>query len=497
MKDIDNITDRDLAVLKSLTNPDDPREKKYRWDLRYQQEILSMLLMDSVFLTQSMQLIKPSYFVDKVHEVICSILFDYFFKYNKLPTKPYIASEIGSRYPNDSKKLLIYTGELEALTTSYIPGLESRDACLDKITEFAKEQALRYAVSVTLDLLEKGARDRWTKIESLFKQALLTDRNFDIGLDYFQTLEERYERMAKLNTNKEVFITGMDGIDCGLSAGGICRGELAAFLGASGSGKSMFLVRSAVRNFLRGKRILYISLEMDEDKLARRFDAMLSVGNIRTLLDRKEQVIAALKECVKGEEDKRMLIIKQFPAGTADVHTIRAFLSQLGLRGWKPDMMCVDYVGEMREQEGIKTYESRQRAVRDLRALAVEENFAVFTAMQANRRSKEDQDNVSVIDDSMLADSFGQARVCDAIWSINQSANEKAMNLGRIFVVKHRDGNSRYQIFFKQNKETLDFNEISQQAHGEMMSEFRVRKADSTEIVKVEGKKKFAPNEES
>lgn len=503
MKDLDNISQRDLDIMKSLVNPDDAREKKYRWDLRYQQEVLGMLLMDKVFLIQSMQLIRPEYFVDKAHEVICDILFRYFSRYNQLPAKFVIANEIRERYPDNDKRVLIYTGELEALTASYIPGLESRDACLDKITEFAKEMALRAAVSRTLDLLESTDRERWTKIEDLFKKALLTDRNFDIGLDYFQTLDERYERMIAQMERKEVFTSGFDQIDRGLTAGGICRGELAAYMGVSGAGKSLMLVKAAVQNLVNayeveatGKKILYVSLEMSEDKLAKRFDSMVSQVDINSLIDKKDIVKNAIREQIRGEDDKRKLIIKQFPAGTADVNTIRAYMAQTALYGWSPDLVIVDYVGELKDYEGIKTYESRQRLVRDLRALAVEHNVAVFTALQANRRGKEEQQDDSPIDDSMLADSYGQSRVCDAIWSINQSPAEKEMGLARIYIAKHRDGNSRYLCYVKQDRQTLMYSDITKETYNIERSKFSVKKSSELEIDKVIGKKRFKQNDE-
>lgn len=499
MKDLNNITEQEKLLLQSLVNPDDPREKKYKWDMRYQQEILGMLLCDKVFLIQSMQLIKPNYFVDKAHEAICEILFSYFDKYSQLPAKFVINNEIRERFPDDAKRVMIYTGEVEALMTSYIPGLESRDHCLDKITEFAREQALRSAVSVTLDLLEKNEGGKWGRIEDLFKKALLVDRNFDIGLDYFQTLEERYDRMEKQAADKEVFVTGFDSIDSpekGLSAGGICRGEIAAFMGMPGTGKSILLVKTAAQNVARGKKVLYLSLEMDQDKIARRFDAMMGLYNIRTLTEQKTEVIAALRDYVKGEEDKRRLIIKQFPAGTVDVSTIRAYLAQLALQGWKPDMMCVDYVGEFKDDPNVKTYESRQRIVRDLRGMATEENMAIFTAMQPNRGGREAQDNAGVIDDSQLGDSFGQARPLDALWSINQNSQEKQIGVGRIFVVKHRDGRSRYTLFFQQNKDTLDVREISPETYGNKLSQFSKKKTEDTEdnVMQVVGKKSFKPN---
>lgn len=478
------MTEQEKLILGSLVNPDDPKEQKYNWDFRYQQEILSMLLMDRVFLIQSMQLIRPEYFLDKAHEMICSILFGYFNRYDhQMPPKFAIANEIRQRLGDNERKILIYIGELEALIGSFIPGLESREACMDKITEFAKEQSLRGAVSQTLGLLEGKEPDKWVKIENIFKKALLTDRNFDEGLDYFQTLEERYDRMQKMSEQKEVFVTGFDGIDDplrGLSAGGLCRGEIGAFMALSGVGKSLALAKCAVRNLLRGKKVLYVTLEMDQDKVAKRFDAMLARENIRTLMDRREFVISGVKERVRDDEDKRRLIIKQFAAGTADMLTIRAYTAQLNLHGFKPDMLCVDYVGEFKDDPSVKLYESRQKIVRDLRGFGVEENHATFTALQPNRQGREAQEE-SFIDDAQLGDSFGQVRPLDALWSLNQNPAEKALGIGRVFVVKHRDGRSRYSFPFKQDPETLDIFEITDETYGNLRSQFAIKKSEDTE----------------
>lgn len=489
------LSKEETDILESLVNPDENRESQYRWDLRYQQEILSMLLMDKVFLIQSRQLVKPKYFVDRVHQTICGFLFDYFDKYQQLPPKFVIATHLKEKFKDSDKKLIVHMGELNVLLEEYICGLESRDHCLGKIRNFAKEQALKCAVSETLSIIETKSEDKWSKIEEVFRSALSVDFNFDGGLDYFQSLEDRYDRMEKQSLNKEVFITGFESIDSGLSSGGVCRGEIAAFMSTAGTGKSVLLVKTAAQNVLRGKKALFISLEMDQDKIAKRFDAMLTCEDIRSLLEKKNEVINALKDHIKDEEDKRRLIIKQFAAGTADMTTIRAYLTQLSLHGWKPDLLCVDYVGEFKDHEGIKTYESRQRIVRDLRGLATEENIAVFTALQSNRRGRESQDT-GVIDDDVLGDSFGQVRPLDCLYSINQNQQEKALGVGRIFVVKHRDGKSRYQLYYKQNKETLDMQEISQEIYGIKMSEFVKKKTDSTEdaINKIIGKKQFKPN---
>ena len=274
------------------------------------------------------------------------------------------------------------------------------------------------------------------------------------------------------------------------SAGGIGRGEIGAYMGQAGSGKSLLLVKAAVRNLLRAKKVLFISLEMDQDKIARRFDAQLAVADIKTLIDNRAYVIEALKDRVK-DMDKQQLVIKQFPAGVADMHTIRAYCAQLNLHGFKPDLLCVDYVGEFKDDVNVKTYESRQRIVRDLRGFGVAENHGTFTALQSNRMGRDAQKDGGFIDDENVGDSYGQLRPLDACWSLNQQIEEKSQNVGRMFVVKHRDGRSRYSFPFKQDMKTLDICEISYESYNNIRSQFVKKKGEDTEgeIQKVVGKK--------
>lgn len=478
------LTEQEKQKLQDYLVPEE-RQETYPWESEYQRQVLSMLLHDRTFLIQSIQLVKPKYFKNTAHELICEILFNHFNKYKQLPPKSVIVTEINEQKKND-QKLFWYKAELEACLMGYIPGLNSREHCLDWITEFAKEQALRSALSISLDVLKTNPENKWVKIRELFRDALLVDRNFDTGLDYFTSLEDRYTRMAQADKEKEIFCTGFSDLDNRIACGGLMRGEIGAFMALPGVGKSNLLIKAAVVNFIRKKKILHISLEMDQDKIAKRFDAQLAGISIGKLLENKNAVLHSVKSLIDDYDDKTRLIIKQFPGGTADVDTIRAYMAQLNLHGFKPDLLLLDYVGEMKDIEGIKIHESRQRLVRDLRGFGVEEGHCTLTAMQPNRQGREQQEE-NVIDDSTLGDSFGQARPLDALWSINQTQIEKKMNVGRIFVVKHRDGQSRYTLHFKQNVETLDFEQISSAAYYDIMSQYKEKKGE--EVIG-----KFKPN---
>jgi replicative DNA helicase len=466
-------TDEELAKASSLSNPDDAQQSTYKHDFKISQKILGMLISDRHFLVQSMDLIKPEYFEDDGHRLICNIVFDFFKAYKDLPSKVEIQNEIKEKRGN-SDHLYQYLGELEAIIVGHVPASNTREYLMDKIVEFAKEQAARCAVARTMDVLKKKPQGGWNKIWELWREALTTDKGHDIGLEYLPTLEERYDRMLKKET-KEIFSSGFPGIDNMLSSGGMTRGEIGAFVGLSGSGKSIALINAAQRNLMMDKRVCYITLELSEDKVAQRFDSLLTDIEYRALKEHKDHVIKTIRHQFRHCEDQRRLTIKHYPGGTADVNTIRAYLSQLSLYQFKPDLLIVDYVGELKDIPGIKTYESRQLLVRELRTLAQEEQMCALTAFQANRKGREIQDIEGSIDDDALADSFGQMRPMDCVWSINKL---EGSNLGHIYAMKHRDGRSKEQIWYELNVNTLKMNELTREDFRIKSADFRKKKAN-------------------
>ena len=163
--------------------------------------------------------------------------------------------------------------------------------------------------------------------------------------------------------------------------------------------------------------------------------------------------------------------------------------------GFDPDFVIVDYIGEMADIPGMKTYESREKTVRDLRALATEENVFVATAMQPNRGSKEVQKNAGGrLDDEHLADSFGQIRPLDGCFSIMQNDAEKTLGIGRFYVIKQRDGESRFQIYLSFNKQNLKITEISQATYMDKMNSHKESVVDDVKMDHII--KPFAPEDD-
>ena len=158
-------------------------------------------------------------------------------------------------------------------------------------------------------------------------------------------------------------------------------------------------------------------------------------------------------------EDKNRLIVKQFPAGSIDVNDIRAYLNQLELYSFIPDVLIVDYPGEMKDTPGVAVWESKYRIIRDLRGLACEKKMLVFTAMQPNKSASELSAS-EFIEEGNIGASFDMFKPLDGLWSINRTTDEANAQVGRIFVVKSRNGKSRYHFPVEYNQEMLTLSEI-------------------------------------
>jgi replicative DNA helicase len=480
-----DLTPEERSELDRLTKEAESSEK-YKWDEEFQRTIVGLLLNDRWFATQCRDLILPSYFLDERHQIVCKVLFDHMESYNTIPTRVQVMQGVKDRVSHKSDNVILeYVAEAELIYKKFVPGLDSREYFLDKIVNFAKLMGLKTAFDQSLGLIKRDpeSESTWTKIQDILKTALLVDRNFEEGLNYFDTFEERYARMQQEEQARERFTSGFEAIDDALLGGGCHRGEIYSWIGLSGSGKSLALVGAALKNVTQlGKKVLYISLEMGEDSIAERFDAQIAGVDINKLQEMKDRVKAAFDDFTHDKDDRRMLVIKQFPAGSMTVATLKAYMQQLQMMGFTPDLLVIDYIGEMKDYPGIPTYESRYRIVRDLRGLATEDNICIFTAMQPNKDAREAQkkDGLGdgVIDDTNLADSYGQIRPLDGCWSINQMQAEKEAGIARIFVIKHRHGKSRFTCWARFNKETLQMKQISELEYNKIWREYSFKKTD-------------------
>lgn len=467
------LTPEEQAKLEGLTDPD-VNDPKFGWDETFQKKLLGMLLTDHFMLVQSIDKIKPMYFSSEAHVTVCTLLFEYFEKHRTIPDKWILHQELQNKLKEREKSIQIYfTTELHTLYTFYVPGVDTREYLLDKITYFAKVQAIKVAFHNCLEKMNEAPEDdkTWSYVYEEMRQAMTIDRHYEPGLEYFVNIEEMFNRMGKRYEGLDRFTSSFQIIDNALTGGGLFPGQIAAWIGLPGTGKSLALVKAAVANVLLGHKVLYLTMEMDELGIAQRFTSQFAKLDINLLHQNKDEVIRTIEEFGKDKDDRNQLIIKQFPGGQIDVNGIRAFHAQLGVRSWKPNLIIIDYVGEMKDDPSVKKYESAYRILRDLRGFGVEKQHCTMTCVQPNASAAKLEIG-QYIDESNIGTSFDQFKPLDAFWSINQQGREKDAEVGRGFIIKHRDGSSRFgfKIGFDYRMGTLDIFEISKDRYGQQMS---------------------------
>lgn len=424
----------------------------YNFSDNLQRGILYLIKNDREFLVETAPLIKSSYFDLGIHTRMYEIIHGYFDKYGKAPTDDMLVENL-----KETKEEHEFTGEYDQ-EISYINALnrksiEHKEAYMDMVEKFARNERMKEAIISSVELLEKHDYDG---IYNNIKTALDVRRNVDLGTSFLGDEMERWNRFYGLQAQKNRITTGFGKLDRPLE-GGLSRKEIGLIVAASGRGKSLFLTRMAMIGAIKGLNVAYITLEMAEDSVAARVDTMLTKMPFASIKNDKDEYlrrIQASKAYIKGD-----IHIKQFPATQATVGTIRAYLSQLqGKTEKKVDLLIVDYLELLRPSvDGMAEYAAQQRITQELRGIAIEQNVLVWTATQGNRDSLK----VPFITESELADSFGKIREVDYAYSINQTDTEKDEGKARLYVIKSRNSVSRFAIEAKIDYNTLSIEEVS------------------------------------
>jgi replicative DNA helicase len=490
MNQLRKLSEEDQRKLDLLESPE-PAEKqdKFTWEDDFQRRLLALLLTDRYFLLQSINKIDCKYFTSETHVLVAKCLFEYFENYAAMP-EPFILIELFNKeiVEKTPELQMVMVAELKSLYNYYVPEVESRDFLLDRIRDFAKKQSLKIAFSKCTGMLkavnQNKNEDVWTEIYDELKKAMLVQEDHEPGLEFFKTPEQLFDLMKEQLDTKERFTTGFPSIDNAITGGGLGRGEIGAWIGLPGSGKSLVLIRAAVENVRLNKKVLYISLEMDELGIGTRFVGQFTDHNINKLLDKKQEILEHVEEFKKERDDGNLLIIKRFPGGSIDVNGIKAYHNQLVLSGFKPDLLIVDYIGEMKDNPNLERWESRYQMIRDLRSFGIEEDHCTLTAVQPNSSASKLDSVNQYIDESNIGASFDQFKPLDAFWSINQLVMEKDASVARGFVIKHRNGKSRFPFYIRYDYDggTLNTMEIDKKDYVISMNKVAQRK-QSAEIM--------------
>lgn len=417
-----------------------------------QKSILFLCKSDSDYLTQILAMLKPEYFESEIHTKLFRVIRDFYYKYHALPNDSQIIEDVKPLL-TEKEFLGDYRQELVGINATDLSSNSSREYLIDKIEQFAKKQAIVDAVVESVDLIKEG---KFEEIRERVTQALQVGRTVELGQDYDVDIEGRYERLT--SNHNCIGYTPFEELNKRLDEGGLGRGEIAMVIAPTGVGKSIYLVNQAVRTSKDGRDVLYISLEMSEDRIAQRIDACFTkipIGELRNkIADIKYRLMLIEK---KNMEVKGMSLgkikVKQFPTKQLTVTQLRAYLQQLkNYENFVPDVLIIDYLDLMADHSE-KTYESQQQTMEYLRGLAIQQKMLIWTATQTNREAHK----VEIITEREVGDSYGKLRPCEFIFSINQKEKEKESGKARLYIMKNRNGASKFlhDIKIDANKMTM------------------------------------------
>ena len=436
----------------------------YPFSSNIQRGIIYLSKNNHDFFTQISSLVKPEYFEYPTHEKIYSAIQKHYDEYLMLPTDDFIVEDI-RRDLGDNAKISDYTEELEDINAIDEETITNRDWVLDLVEDFAKKEALKAAIKDSIVHLKN---ENYGAIEGNIREALTVSRQVDVGQNYFGAVTDRFKRLFEADEkDKDIFKTMIPTLNRAVE-GGLQRKEIGMVVAPPGVGKSLYLANQCVQSMMENRKVLYVSLEMSEDRVAQRLDSIASLipqrkmkSDPTSLIKVKDRLNTFRKKFTEGE-----LVIKELPSGITSVHEIRALLTNLRNREkFEPDVIIVDYIGLLKSSDkGMAKYEAMEQIVSDLRGLAQEHNCVVWTATQTNRQGR----NVRLITDSELGDSYGQVRPVDLAISLNQNREEYEEGRMRLYAMKVRNGRAFFTVPLSINYGTLRIEEGEEDAEEEM-----------------------------
>jgi len=388
--------------------------------------ILKNLLNREEYTRKVLPFVKAEYFEERTDKVVFEEIGSFITKYDSLPLKEVLFIEIEKRtdITQDEFKLC------EQLIASLDPSDVDFQWAIDTTEEWCKERAIYLALMESIKIAdgqdEKKGRDA---IPSILSDALAVSFDNHVGHDYIDDYQDRYAYYHKVESKIAFDLEYFNKI----TAGGVSNKTLNIALAGTGVGKSLFMCHFASSVLVAGKNVLYITLEMAEEKIAERIDANLLNVNIREIGELPKSTffkkINALSSRTNGK-----LIVKEYPTASAHVGHFRSLLNELALKkSFRPDIIFVDYLNicassRYRSAVNVNSYSYIKAIAEELRGLAVEFDLPIVSATQTTRSGFTSSDP-NLTDTS---ESFGLPATADLMFALISS--EELEQLGQIMV---------------------------------------------------------------
>ena len=389
-----------------------------------QTTILRSLINDEDYTRTVIPFLKKEYFENN-HRVVFDSVVDFVNRYNKLPTQEALTIELSNADIHDG------AGVSEVMSQVFTKTEVNKDWLIDETEKWCQDRSIYLAIMESISIIDgKHKTMQKDALPSLLSDALGVCFDTNVGHDYIDNSEDRYEFYHTIEDRIPFDLEYFNKI----TKDGLPNKTLNVVLAGTGVGKSLFMCHQAASVLSLGKNVLYITMEMAEERIAERIDANLMNIPIDQL-ESLSKVMFEDKIAKIAQKNVGKLIIKEYPTGAAHSGHFRALLNELKLkRNFEPDIIFIDYLNicassRMKGLGGsINTYSYVKAIAEELRGLAVEFNLPIVTATQTTRSGYSNSD-VGLEDTS---ESFGLPATADLMFAL--VSTEELEKLGQIMV---------------------------------------------------------------
>lgn len=437
-------------------------------EVQLEKTILKNLIRNELFTRKVIPFLKAEYFSDMYERTVFEQIQTYFEEYTSCPTIEALSIDLDNNTNLNDKASTETKKIVSSLDTIVSDEDTPIDWLVDQTEQWCKDRAIYIAVMNSIDVLDKSSLRSTGEIPEMLRDALAVSFDSHIGHDQLEDAEARFEfyrtEEEKLPFDLEYFNK--------ITKGGLPNKTLNICLAGTGVGKSLFMCHMASAALMMGKNVLYITLEMSEERIAERIDANILNVPMKELPEMEKDLfdkrIDKLRQKTAGK-----LIIKEYPTASAHVGHFRHLLQELHIKkDYKPEIIFIDYLNicasqRIRPGQGANSYTLVKSIAEELRGLAVECNVPLVSATQTTRSGYGSTD-VGLEDTS---ESFGLPATADLMFALITS--EELAELDQLVVKqlknRYNDPNVFKRFVIGIDRTRMKLYDVEQEAQEELV----------------------------
>ena len=406
--------------------------------MRIENQIFSNLIINENYARKVMPFLVADYFTERTDRILFEEFEKFFIKYGKVPSKDVLKIEVSNRTDVTEEQVKHVSSSLDDFSGEST----NEDWLVESTEKFCKDKAVYNAIIKSIKIIDgKDKNHNQDAIVSLLSDALAVSFDSHVGHDYIENADDRYDFYHRVEEKIPFDIDLLNKI----TNGGLSKKTLNIILAGTGVGKSLAMCHFASSFLMQGKNVLYITMEMAEEKIAERIDANLLELTMESLKVTEKRIFDSRIEKIKNKTNGK-LIVKEYPTASAHSGHFRALIEELKMkRDFKPDVIFIDYLNicasqRLRMGANVNSYTYIKSIAEELRGLAGEYKVPVVSATQTTRSGFANTD--PGLEDT--SESFGLPATADLMIALISTEELDQMSQIMVKQLKNRYSDPNY-----------------------------------------------------